>query len=242
MPSRLGISAECRTFRKIEYPPLAYEVMTVPRWLDEKRISPAEAKKLNKTIDWDELFAIYERPFRMLMGLAEGLGFVLFALTLARRRPDLLTVGIWGYVVSTTLLAHVLYSRLDAGLLALIMLWAYAWTRARQDGAVVWTSLAYLAVGLGISYKLVPVVMLPFLLLADWRVTGSRTSWRGLVRPLSYLGFGVLFPYLPLLRSSGSSAAGLAPLPRRARDRNRVDLRHGHDGHGPLGPSNAGHS
>jgi len=191
---------------KIEYPPLAYEVMTVPRWADDNRISPAQAKRLNQTLDWDASYAAYERPFRLLMGLAEGLSFVLFALTLARLRPDLLTAGTWGYVVSTTLLAHVLYSRLDAGLLALVMLWAYAWTRLRHDSPRVWSSLAYLTVGLGISYKFVPVVTLPYLLLADWQVTGRRTSGGALARPLAYLGLGVLFPYLPLLRSSGWSA------------------------------------
>ncbi len=186
---------------KIEYPPLAFEAMVLPRYFDSQRLSPA----LAKYVDWKAMFTDYHRAFRVLMAVAEGVGFVLFCLTLARRRSDLLAIGCWGYVLASTPLAHVLHTRLDAGLLALLMLWAYAWTRSPRSGPGISLGLAYLAVGLGISYKLVPIVTVPFLLLADWQAGRGWARLRASATGLAYLGIGAFLPYLPLLKSSGSS-------------------------------------
>src|SRR5262249_3378680 len=77
-----------------------------------------------------------------------------------------------GYVATTTGLGHLLFDRLDIGLLLLLLLWAYCWIRGIEEpgGSVAWTVGAYSAVGLAISYKFVPVIGIPFLLLAQWRM------------------------------------------------------------------------
>jgi hypothetical protein len=186
---------------KIEYPPLAYEAMVLPRLFDGQRLSPA----LAKYVDWKVLYADYHRTFRIMMALAEGAGFVLFALTLARRHRELLGVGCWGYVLSTTLLAHVLHTRLDAGLLAILMFWAYTWTRSPGPEPRLSLWLAYFSVGLGISYKLVPIVIVPFLLLADWQAGRGWSRLRAPAIGLAYLGIGAFLPYVPLLKTSGGS-------------------------------------
>ena len=116
-----------------------------------------------------------------------------------------MALGCWGYLIASTLLPHVLHTRLDAGLLAILMFWAYAWTRSSkpEPGVSLW--LAYFAIGLGISYKLIPIVMVPFLLLADWQAGRGWSRIRGPALGLAYLAVGAFLPFLPLLKSSGAS-------------------------------------
>ena len=171
---------------KIEYPPLAYELMTVPRWFAARPVASETLPASDAVL----LEKPYDRNFRYLSALAETAGFLLFALTLARRRPAFLVAGCWAYLVCSILSAHVLHARLDAGLLFLLMMWAYAWTRAVQTPHAGWTAVAMLAIGLGIAYKLVPIVF-------DWldyhAARGLEIGSAGatLLMALSFFGYKI---------------------------------------------------
>jgi hypothetical protein len=156
----------------IEYPPLAYAAVALPRWLS----TPVPRGLLESPLAHD-LFLEYVREFRLEMLAADVAAFVLLLLIVRRRRPELLAAAAWGYVLVTTLSAHVLFDRFDAGLSMLILLWAWSWLRvdgSRRPG--VWQVIAYAALGLGFAYKLVPLVVLPLVMMADLRAIGRRTD------------------------------------------------------------------
>ena len=95
----------------IAYPPVAWWVMALPN-----------------TTDWPT----YRDRFRRAMVAPDVAAFALFTLILLRRRPAYARWGCMTYVVTTAVLEHLLYDRLDVGLLFLLMLWAYAWLRGLQ--------------------------------------------------------------------------------------------------------------
>jgi hypothetical protein len=162
----------------IEYPPLAWSVMTLP--------GPAD-------------YPVYQRRFRYTMFAAETAGAALFAALLWRRR-DLVAAALMAYLAATTALAPVLYDRLDAGLLFLLMLWAYSWQRG-LTGAPSWTVLSYAVLGLGVAFKLTPIVIVPVLLVTE--LTGRGSLGRVAMR-VSALAAGMLAPLLPHLSTAGS--------------------------------------
>ena len=125
------------------------------------------------------------------MALFDVLSFGLFLAIVRRRRPQSAGWAALTYVVTSTILCHVLYDHLDEGTLLFSMLGAYAWTqtlgagrgdcpnfRVSENGTVpfaglrarsVWSTAAFFFFGLGFSYKVIPVIAVPFLLLAQWR-------------------------------------------------------------------------
>ncbi len=184
---------------QIEYPPVAWWVICAPRL-----VSPHQLVDLNNLAEVDSVRDEYLRLFRGLMFACDLGSFVLLLWIAARHRPDLLACIALTYTFATAILAHVLYDRLDMGLLFLIMLWAFCWIKSMSETGrtMLWSAAAYAAIGLGIGYKLIPAICVPFLLLADWR--GSRRTVRISVG-FAALAITALGPFIVQYLISGPS-------------------------------------
>lgn len=161
-----------RDIKMLEYPPVGYWVMALPRMLSSWRMPPEPDDPAFIDAYGQLLFkhyAHYDYAFRALMLLFDIGAFTLFALILRRRRPEYLTWGLWSYVLGTSALGYVLLERFDVGLTFLLLAWAYCWLRADDspNRGRLWSVASYAALGLGISFKLIPIIVAPFPLLAD---------------------------------------------------------------------------
>jgi hypothetical protein len=147
----------------IEYPPIAWWLMYAPRWLDSQHI--IEPSQL------DPALKEYSQAFRGLMFLCDLGSAALLISIVNRRRPELLGWAALTYTVTTTILCHLLYDRLDTALLTMILGWAFCWLCSLEspNRAGVWSAVGYVILGLSIGFKLIPVICVPFLVLADWR-------------------------------------------------------------------------
>ncbi len=154
----------------IEYPPLGWWTIAAPRLIDPRRITDARnAEQIGP------IFRLYRSTFRSLMFLCDLASFLLLLLVMQKRRPAWTGWAALTYVICTALLGPMLYDRLDTGLLFLFLAWAYCWIRSLDStnpNSLRWAVAAYVAVGLGISFKLIPILSAPFLLLADGLAPG----------------------------------------------------------------------
>ena len=148
----------------VPYPPLAYWTTCAPRLLDKRRITSGQDPKIG------EIYFDYERGFRGLMFLCDLTSFTMLLLIARKRRPQMAAWAALLYIITTSILGHVLYDRLDVALLMLLMLGLYCWTRSLGESSrsIAWATLAYMIFGLGISFKIIPILCLPFFLLADF--------------------------------------------------------------------------
>ena len=83
------------------------------------------------------------------------------------------------------------------------MLWAYAWVRDMEKdraGTPWWGLGAYLVLGFSVAFKLVPVVMLPFVLLSE--VTTGGDLRRVAARSAAFAA-GLAFPFVVRSPSAG---------------------------------------
>ncbi|HWC90163.1 MAG TPA: hypothetical protein VG433_10920 [Pirellulales bacterium] len=156
----------------LEYPPTAYWCLALPRWLAPLRLP----RGLLGSGLWTKFVPDYGSTFRWEMLGCDVLAFVLLMAVVARRRRELLAPAAWTYVLLTTILAPVLLDRLDIGVLCLLLVWAWSWLRLDPDAdgrspsrPAFWQALAYLALGLGCSYKLIPAAIVPLVVIADVR-------------------------------------------------------------------------
>jgi hypothetical protein len=189
--------------KSIEYPPGAWWVMAVPRLLSTRPIVTE--------LDARHALLPYYVSYRWLMFVADLGAFGFMIALIRRRRPEYLAWGLWCYVVTTTVLGHVLYDRLDMVLLLLLAVWSYAWLRSDDADVLAagWRLLSYFVLGLSIAYKLAPLVVVPFVLLADWQVT--KSAGRKLLRSaaaLVMLAGGVLLPGITFYREAGWGVLG----------------------------------
>ncbi len=149
----------------VPYPPLAFWTACAPRYLDDRRITnPQDAQQVIPII-FD-----YDRGFRGLMFMCDLASFVMFLLILRKRRAEMAGWAAMLYVITTTILGNLLFDRLDVALLMFMMLGAYCWTRTSEQSrrSIAWAMLSYAIIGLGISFKIIPVLCVPFFLLADY--------------------------------------------------------------------------
>jgi hypothetical protein len=175
---------------KVEYPPLAWWAMYLPRLPDARRIS--DPRDANQALP---IYESYHAAFRGEMFLCDLASFALLLAIVHRRQPRLAGWAALAYVVATAILAHVLYDRLDVALLMLLMIWAFSWTRLSEETPprMLWLIASYLAIGLSISYKLVPIICVPFLLLSEWRQPRRGTQ---MTIALATLLVAVVAPFL----------------------------------------------
>ena len=189
----------------IEYPPVAWWSICAPRLVDERRLVQNPYSPLNASIFYD-----YHRAYRLEMALFEAVSFGLFLAIVRKRRPRSAGWAALTYVATTTILCHVLYDHLDEGTLLFSMLGAYAWTRTLEPRrwGLAWSAAAFFFFGLGFSYKLFPIIAVPFLLLAEWQ---AGKGVRNLLPERPAGGFAQKAP-VPFSRRWKRLAAGLAGL------------------------------
>lgn len=181
---------------EIEYPPLAWWITCLPRLFDDRQIVDQETLKLAKER--------YHTTYRVLMFLCDLACFPLLLAIAWKRRYHLSGWVVLIYTLCTACLGHLLYDRLDIALLLLLLSWAYCWIRSLDAPvqSLGWTAAAYALLGLSISFKLIPVVGAPFLLLSEWHV--PRRTIR-LVVGLLCLAVGAGLPFLIQYGVSGSA-------------------------------------
>ncbi len=182
---------------KVEYPPLALWTIILPRALDHIRITnPQDVQQLTL------FYYHYGYAFRGLMFLCDLASFIILLLIVRRRYPRLQGYAAIFYTISTGILSHLLYDRLDAGLLLFIVLAVYCYVRSMDQSkwTFAWTVAAYAVLGLSFSYKVIPIVCVPFLLLADFQAP------RRLIRvpcALAALAAGIVVPFAIQYSASG---------------------------------------
>ena len=189
-----------RDIAKLEYPPTAYWAVCLPRYLSSWRLPEVDEPRLRidpqYAAEYDALrrrhLNHYDWGFRGLMLACDVVAFAALASILARRRPRLVAAGAATYVIVTSLLAVLLLDRFDIGLTALLLVWAYAWLRAAEpNDRGFWSALSYAALGAGISFKLIPVLAVPFVLLGEARQWyRDRKARRLVIGPAVLLAFG----------------------------------------------------
>lgn len=171
-----------------EYPPLAWAAISLA----------AQLAGDSGPLSYDA----YRECFHWLMAACDLAAFVLFW-SITRRRA-----GRWhgplcfSYALSTAVCGYVLYERLDAGLLLLLVGWAYAWLKGIKGrrGGLAWSLGSYVLLGLGMGYKLVPAVLVPFLLLSEWRVGGLPR----LAPAVATLAICIALVFAPLYPAAGA--------------------------------------
>jgi hypothetical protein len=180
---------------KVEYPPVAFWTICLPRLLSDWRLTadelpppydpnrpPLSAEEQVAVARFNRHLNHYDWGFRFQMLAADIAAFALFGLMFARRHPGLTGWALWTYVILTVLLGYLLYDRLDIGLTMLLIVWGYCWLRA--DGTsggrrACWSAAGYAALGIGVGYKLIPIIVVPFALLVDVRQLWRRSPETG---------------------------------------------------------------
>lgn len=202
-------SPNFRNLQNLEYPPVGYWVTALPRRLPHEDLPrgpeemsvddrPVFDEELGRNLTtsekrvsefnrlyWDE-YLTYADRFRWSMLLCDIGSFAIFCAILRRCRPEVLLWGMWGYTVATSLLGYVMFERFDMALTFALLSWAYCWLRAGESDsrAWIWSALAYTALGLGISLKLIPVILVPFALLCDlYALARPPRRWGLLIGP-----------------------------------------------------------
>jgi hypothetical protein len=183
----------------IHYPPVAWWAIALPRLLDDQPVLPGEKVDSNHR---GPVADHYQRVFRAEMLACDVVAMLLFLATIWQRRPELIGWLGMTYVVTTALFSPMLYDWLDAGLLLLLMAWACCWARSLQNGihARRWRWAAYGFLGLSVAYKVVPILAVPYLLLAEWNSAARKESLRG---ALSAVATGAGGPFLLHMPTAG---------------------------------------
>jgi hypothetical protein len=172
----------------VDYPPLAWWAICLPRLVPNP-------------FAWT-----YATRFRCEMFLCDVFAFLLLHAIMQRRRPQATGWVCLGYALTTAVLGHILYDRLDVGLTLFLLAWAYCWVRSLDDSSPRrWTLLAYLALGLSIGYKFIPVLIAPFGLLTELR---GEQRWKHTAQAAVVLAGATLFPFLISLPWTGPNVFG----------------------------------
>ncbi|MDA1163109.1 MAG: hypothetical protein O3B13_08405 [Planctomycetota bacterium] len=190
----------------IEYPPVAYWLMAVPRLLSEEPITEEVYADRSQLV---RHYSDYAAAFRWIMAAVDLAGFLLFLAVIRRRQSCQLVPAAWGFVIATAALGHFLYDRLDIALSLLFMTWMYARVRSSSSHTGKgWNAFSYFVLGVSVSFKLIGVVAIPFVLLSDWRqARADRNAFRA-TAPLIVCGIaGAVLPFV-----LHYSSAGLSPL------------------------------
>jgi hypothetical protein len=196
-------------YKNVEYPPLALAVMRIPRlWMKY----PCKEEPL--TAEFKER---YYFAWRYGMAVVDAiLLFLMVALVrwlFARESSAEQTQRLLVYLMSTVILWHLLYDRLDL-LLAAVVMFALVLLRSRRHYG--W-SFAMLAVA--INFKLVPLVLAPIWVVGsmpgDTRLSYSKP---GVLVALGvravFLLILVIVCFLPFYLCDGSRCLGFLPYHR----------------------------
>lgn len=150
--------------------------------------------------------SLYNFRFRLLMGAADVVAYTLLWMIVSRRRRAVAGIVAGTYVLTTVALEFVLFDRLDLLRLVFILAAFGTWLCAGDSPrAWAWRTAAYAAVGFGASYKVIPIVLLPLLVVSEARTV---RRWAGLA---SRIGVCLLVMAAPFVLSyAGAGTATLA--------------------------------
>lgn len=192
-----GVDAKMVVYRdfKFEFPPLAWWLMAAPRWLDSQTKLAENATP--------EMIAEFLRSYlwwfhaEILVADMACLGLMFLVGRQILPKFQWVLPGL--YTLLTIAQPHVTYDRLDVPLLMFFLLTIYCWLRSldESDASESWAIASYFWLGFGISCKLMPLVFVPFLLLAD--LWWTRSFWRLAARvgALAISGVGPFLIYAP---------------------------------------------
>jgi hypothetical protein len=211
-----------------EYPPVAWWLMTVPRLIDSHTYSEwkVSAETAQQFQNW--YYGWFHFELLLIDIVCWGLMLAIGGRISATARWVLPAA----YTLITIAQPRLLYDSLDIGLLMFFLLFVDCWLtstsslrvgasgsktvepRSLEGPSVAngwavsnrWGLASYLFLGLGISYKIMPVVFVPFLLLADWWAVGSVRRLAGRVLLLM---IGAVGPFLIQMSSAGWSVLRL---------------------------------
>ena len=194
-----GVDYGAVAYRDFEcqYPPVAWWLMMVPRLTDPQPfVEPNPSREAIKHYVWWNFGWIHAIFF------AADLVCVVLMYLIGRQYSALAQWGLpAAYTLVTLAQPHLLYERLDIVLTMFLLLWTYCSLRSLRRSAAgdLWAVAGYLFLGLGISYKLVPLVCVPFVLLAE--IWGGRL-WRLALGTIA-LAIAAVGPFLLQMRTSG---------------------------------------
>ncbi len=193
---------------EVEYPPLAWWLIESPRLLDPKSYPNNSTSRKMALRRNRQFFRWYAGWFRFEMLLADCVCLVLTFMIGRRLSPAVYSALPASYVLITTAQPHLLYDRLDVALLMFFLLHIACWLRSLdcRPRANLWAVASYGFLGLGISFKIIPVIFVPYLLLADLWAAGS--VWRFLSRVLA-LAHTAVVPFLVYAPTAGRSVLRL---------------------------------
>ena len=194
--ARQGVDHELAAYRdfRIEYPPLAWWLMAVPRLIDSRRMRTRGAAGSGPAIPRLVWPLVSSRIVSGRCGLPGA--------DVSRRAKNAARVP-WALAAFYTLLTvaqpHLIYDRLDIVLLLFFLLSIACWLRSLADSPAAnrWATASYLFLGLGISLKIMPLIFVPFLLLADLWAAGGARRFAGRFMP-RYRHGGAVFGLHPI--------------------------------------------
>ncbi len=185
----------------VEYPPGSWAVIVWPRLLGPEqgelaRLLPEMQQSglsASSAAKFQRAYAHYRRVFRWQMFAVDLAALALMAWLLARhveKAPLALAV----YGAGSLTLVPILYDRLDPVLWLLMLSGGFLWLEAWQDRrrSTAWLVAAAFCWGLGVAYKLIPLVSAPALALALWR---RNASWGQRLLPLGAGTLGAAGPF-----------------------------------------------
>jgi len=185
----------------VEYPPGCWLAIYWPRLLGPDRgrlmkLLPAADQSSEAASAAPELkraYAHYRRLFRWQMFAVDLAALVLMAWLLARH-VEKAPVALAVYGAGSLTLVPILYDRLDPGLWLLVLLGSFLWLEAwqRRPRPATWLAASAFCWGLGVAYKLMPLVAAPALALALWR---RSNSWGQRLLPLAAGVLGAAAPF-----------------------------------------------
>ena len=198
--AREGVDLKKVPYKEIdvEYPPLAWWLIASPRYIDPQAY-PGESPPPRVM---ERYFRWYHGWFRFELFLADTICLALM-FAIGRRVS---AAAAWAlpaaYALLTAMQPHLIYDRLDVALLMFFLLQIACWLRSLDPSpsANRWAAASYLFLGLGISFKIMPVVFAPFLLLADLRAAAGLGALAGRVAALL---LGTLVPFAVDFASAG---------------------------------------
>ena len=171
--ARMGVDEGQVAYRDfaIEYPPLAWWFIA-----DSRRIARAIQTTLQPFQQWVLGYIDYAYLLRVELLAVDFLCLILLLLVGAK----ISAAAEWGlpaaYCLASASQPHLIYNRLDLVLLAFFLASIYCWLRSLEaDGATDrWAMASYFCLGLGASFKIIPILFAPFLILADLWAVRSR--------------------------------------------------------------------